>query len=116
MVIEWINMIAGLVLLSGMFHVIPGLGKYMDQAGKWLGGFQVIIGILAIIFGILNFGFQGIIAIIAGLVLAAGIFPSIPGIGKSMEKAAKWLGGFQTIIGIVAFVFGLLAILGINLF
>ena len=111
--IEWINIIAGLVLLSGMFHVIPVLGKYMDKAGKWLGGFQAIIGVIAIIFGILNFGMQGIVAIIAGLVLAVGIFPAIPGIGKSLEKAGKWLGGFQTIIGAVALIIGLLSVLGI---
>ena len=111
--IELINIIAGLVLLSGLFHVIPGLGKYMDQAGKWLGSFQTIIGVIAIIAGIFYFGLQGIIAIIAGLILAVGILPSIPGIGKSLEKGAKWLGSFQTIVGIAAFVFGLFGILGI---
>ena len=113
MVVEWINLVAGLVLLTGLFNVIPVLGDLMNKAGKWLGGFQVIIGIIAIIFGIFNFGLQGIVAIVAGLVLAIGILPAIPGIGKTLEKGAKWLGGFQTIIGIAAFGLGLLGILGI---
>jgi hypothetical protein len=51
-----------------------------------------------------------IINIIAGLILAAGVLPSIPAIGKGLGRLAKWLGGFQTIIGIITliavFVFG----------
>jgi hypothetical protein len=30
--------------------------------------------------------------IVAGLILAMGILPSIPAIGDSLEKVAKWLG------------------------
>jgi hypothetical protein len=45
--------------------------------------------------------------IVAGLVLAVGILPYIPGVGKSLEKVAKWLGGFQTIIGIIAIIIGI---------
>jgi hypothetical protein len=48
-----------------------------------------------------------IMNIIAGLVLAIGILPSIPAVGKSLEKVAKWLGGFQTIIGIIAIIVGI---------
>ena len=48
-----------------------------------------------------------IINIIAGLVLAMGLLPSIPGIGKDLEKLAKWLGGFQTIIGVAAILIGI---------
>jgi len=45
--------------------------------------------------------------IIAGLILAMGILPSIPAVGKSLEKVAKWLGRFQTIIGIIAVIIGI---------
>ena len=69
--------------------------------------FQTIIGIIAIVVGILYFGLQGIVAIIAGLVLAMGILTSIPAIGESLEKVAKWLGRFQTIIGIIAIIIGI---------
>jgi len=37
-------------------------------------------------------GIVEIMNIIAGLVLAMGILPSIPAIGNSLEKVAKWLG------------------------
>jgi len=72
-----------------------------------LSRFQTIIGIIAIVVGILYFGLQGIVAIIAGLVLAMGILTSIPAIGESLEKVAKWLGRFQTIIGIIAIIIGI---------
>ena len=45
--------------------------------------------------------------IIAGLILAMGILPSIPPVGKNLEQVAKWLGRFQTIIGIIAIVIGI---------
>ena len=49
--------------------------------------------------------------IVAGLVLAMGILPSIPAVGKSLEKVAKWLGRFQTIIGIIAIIIGIWGLL-----
>lgn len=107
MLIEIINIIAGLVLMAGILEMIPAMGKHLAKLSKWLGGFQTIIGIIAIILGILNFGMQGIVAIIAGLVLVMGILPNIPAIGKSLHKVAKWLGGFQTIIGIIALLIGI---------
>jgi sulfite exporter TauE/SafE len=45
--------------------------------------------------------------IIAGLILAIGILPSIPAVGMSLEKVAKWLGRFQTIIGVIAIIIGI---------
>ena len=52
-----------------------------------------------------------IVNIIAGLVLAAGIMHSIPGIGKDIARLAKWLGRFQTIIGIIAIIVGIWGLL-----
>ena len=52
-----------------------------------------------------------IINIIAGLVLTMGLLPSIPGIGKDLQKLAKWFGGFQTIIGVIAISIGVLGLL-----
>ena len=40
-----------------------------------------------------------------------GILPSIPAIGSSIEKLAKWLGRFQTIIGIIAIAVGIWGLL-----
>jgi len=51
-----------------------------------------------------------VLNIIAGLILAMGILTSIPALGKSLEKLAKWLGRFQTIIGVIAIIVGLLGL------
>ena len=110
MIVEIVNIIAGLVLAAGIVTSLPAVGPSIGKVAKWLGGFQTIIGIIAIIVGILYFGLQGIVAIIAGLILALGILPSIPAVGKSIEKVAKWLGRFQTIIGIIALVIGILGL------
>jgi len=47
------------------------------------------------------------IALLVGLILLTGILPMIPAIGKQLEKFAKWLGSFQTIIGIIAIIVGI---------
>lgn len=111
MIVEIMNIVAGLVLAAGILTSIPAVGKDIGRLAKWLGGFQTIIGIIAIIVGIIYFGLQGIVAIIAGLILALGILPSIPAVGKSIEKVAKWLGRFQTVIGIIAIILGIWGLL-----
>ncbi|MDQ1279404.1 MAG: hypothetical protein QG670_666 [Thermoproteota archaeon] len=111
MLVEIINIIAGLVLAMGILPSIPAIGKDLEKIARWLGGFQTLIGVIAIIIGVLNFGLQGIVAIIAGLVLVMGILPNIPVIGKDLLKVAKWLGGFQTIIGVIAIIIGIWGLL-----
>ena len=111
MLVEVTNIVAGLILAMGILPSIPAIGKNLEQVAKWLGRFQTIIGIIAIIIGILNLGLQGIVAIVAGLILAMGILPSIPAIGDNLEQVAKWLGKFQTIIGIIAITIGIWGLL-----
>lgn len=104
----------GLILAMGILTSIPALGKHLEKLAKWLGRFQTIIGVVLIILAIWymlsGIGLTEIVALLAGLVLAMGILPSIPALGKSLEKVAKWLGRFQTIIGIVAIIVGILAL------
>ncbi|MGB9960564.1 MAG: hypothetical protein ACPLKQ_08655 [Candidatus Bathyarchaeales archaeon] len=111
MIIEITNIVAGLILAMGILPSIPALGKSLEKIAKWLGRFQTIIGIIAIILGVMYFGLQGIVAIIAGLILILGLLPSIPAIGKDLAKVVKWLGGFQTIIGIIAIIIGIWGLL-----
>lgn len=106
----------GLILAMGILTSIPALGKYLEKLAKWLGRFQTIIGVVLLVLSIwymIDSGIDlyNIVALLAGLVLAMGILPSIPALGKYLEKLAKWLGRFQTIIGIVAIIVGILAIL-----
>ena len=114
---EWILgltlIFAGLILAMGILTSIPALGKSLEKLAKWLGRFQTIIGIVAIILAIIYWDdlLYSLVAVIAGLVLMVGILPSIPALGKHLEKLAKWLGRFQTIIGVIAIIVGILALL-----
>lgn len=116
-VLPILNIIAGLILAMGILITIPALGEGLGKIAKWLGRFQTIIGVIMIVLAIwfvLDSGrisLQEAIALVAGLILAMGILPSIPALGKSLEKLAKWLGGFQTIIGLIAIIVGILGLI-----
>jgi hypothetical protein len=45
--------------------------------------------------------------IVVGLILAVSLISALPAVGKYLAKLAKWLGGFQTVIGIIALVLGI---------
>jgi len=98
-------LISALVLLAGSLYLIPALGKSLEKLAKFLGGFQTIIGIIAIIVGILNLGsLTGVMLVVAGLILAIGILPVIPDLGKYLVKLSKALGSVHTIIGVIALI------------
>jgi len=113
--IEWLNVIAGLILCVGLLEAVPAMGKHLAKLAKWLGSFDTIIGIILIIVvfwqGYWDSLF-GIVAIFAGLIMIVGILPAIPAVGKHLEKLAKWLGGFQTIIGLIVLIVGILGVIG----
>jgi hypothetical protein len=110
--IDIINIIAGLILCVGLLEAIPAMGKYLAKLAKWLGGFQTIIGIIVIIVALYYWSFPwALVTIFAGLILIVGILPAIPALGKHLEKLAKWLGGFQTLIGLIVLIIGILGII-----
>ena len=110
--IEWLNIVAGLILCVGLLEAIPAMGKHLKKLAKWLGSFETIIGIIVIIAGLYYWSFPwALVTIFAGLILAIGILPAIPAMGKHLEKLAKWLGGFQTIIGVIVLIIGILGVI-----
>jgi hypothetical protein len=112
--IEWINIIAGLILCVGLLEVLPIMGTHLAKFAKWLGGFDTIIGIILIIYVIWQGYWDsllGLVAIFAGLIMIVGILPAIPAVGKHLERLAKWLGGFQTIIGLIVLIIGILGVI-----
>ncbi|MCE5260551.1 MAG: hypothetical protein LLG21_01055, partial [Euryarchaeota archaeon] len=64
-----VNILAGLILAIGILPAIPALGKYLEKLSKWLGRFQTIIGIIAIILALIWWEdlLQSVVALIAGL-------------------------------------------------
>ncbi|MEM0343717.1 MAG: hypothetical protein QXJ32_01535 [Thermoplasmata archaeon] len=113
MLVGLMLIVGGLVLLSGSLYLIPALGKHLEKLAKWLGGFQTIIGVISVIVAIWDMvdgsvGLANIWLLIVGLILAAGVMSTLPALGKYIAKLTKALGAFQTIIGIVALILGIL--------
>ena len=103
--------ICALVLLAGSLYLIPAMGKYLAKIAKFLGGFQLVIGIVAIIVAVLSMlddiDLGNVVLLIVGLMLATSIMTALPAVGKYIAKLTKWLGGFQTLIGVIALIVGI---------
>ncbi len=108
------DIIAGLVLLTGVIPLIPAIGTHLQKATKAMAAYQVPIGIIAVILGILGLlgnvsggTIASSIAIIAGIVLAISVFGALPRVGKQLKNVAKTIGGVQVIFGIIVLIIGM---------
>jgi hypothetical protein len=112
MIVGLMLILGGLVLLAGSLYLIPAMGKYLEKIAKFLGGFQALIGVIAIIVAAWYFGsLASVVLLIVGLILAVSIMSAIPALGKYFAKLAKALGAFQTLIGIIALIVGIVDLL-----
>ncbi|MBN1677591.1 MAG: hypothetical protein JW880_03545 [Candidatus Thermoplasmatota archaeon] len=112
MLVELMLIICGLVLLAGSLYLIPAMGKYLEKLAKFLGGFQAVIGVIAVIVAIWDMidgsvGLGNVVLLIVGLILGVSILSALPAIGKYIAKLTKALGAFQTILGIIALIVGI---------
>lgn len=108
MIVGLMLIVCALVLLAGSLYLIPALGKHLEKLAKFLGGFQAIIGVVAIIVAILNIdSLAGVILLIVGLILAVSVMSALPVVGKYIDKFTKALGAFQSVIGIIALIVGI---------
>lgn len=98
-----IGILAGLVLLS---EAIRG------PIIRSLQPFQTVIGIVALVAGILNFlSLFGIVLILAGLILSINALSSVPSIGDGLTRAGQALNPFRLIIGLVVLILGIAALI-----
>ena len=116
---EWIVglmlIICALVLLAGSLYLIPAMGKSLEKIAKFLGGFQLVIGIVALVVAVLSMlddiGLGNVVLLIVGLMLAASVMTALPAVGKYIAKLTKWLGASQTLIGVIALIVGIWVLL-----
>lgn len=116
MLVGLMLIVCGLVLLTGSLYLIPAMGKHLERLAKFLGGFQGIIGIIAVILAIWDMidgsvGLGNIILLLVGLMLAASTMSALPAVGKYIAKLTKALGAFQIIVGIIALVVGIIELI-----
>jgi hypothetical protein len=105
--------LVGLILLVGALGRIPGIGPALERMGEWLAQFDVVLGVVAVIVGILSlFSLQGIVLILAGLILAVSAMRQVPYVGPGLSKLGQDLSQFRLIIGAILLIVGLLGVLG----
>jgi hypothetical protein len=98
-----VAIVTGLALISGSIH----LSRSIDQFGRWLNRFDVIIGVIAIVVGVLELlSLEGVMLILGGLVLAVSALGSIP----PLAKLANALKPFRLIIGLVLLALGIIGL------
>jgi len=109
------NIIAGPILITGLIAMIPAVGKSLAKVTKAMAAYQVPIGIIALILGILGLLnivsgglIPSIIAILAGIFLAISVVSALPKIGDSLAKVVKAIGGVQVIFGLITLIVGLI--------
>ena len=103
-----VAILAGLLLLADLFR---GAGQRMIGT---LRPFQVVIGVIALVVGILHLASVfGIALLLAGLILAVSALESVPRIGSELARAGRALAQLRILIGIVVLVLGIMALLHI---
>ncbi len=107
-----IAILAGLALLTGALQKIPGIGASLERFAGWLVPFEVALGVIAIFVGIFELlSFEGLLLILAGLVLAVSALRTLPSVGPALGRLGSALAQFRWIIGAILLAVGVLDLL-----
>jgi hypothetical protein len=100
-----VAVLAGLLLVGDLFNQGGRASRFVDN----LRPFDAMIGITAIILGVLNlFSLLGLLLILGGLVLGARALGSVPTFGDDLVRAGDKVGAFRVLIGTVLIVLGVI--------
>jgi hypothetical protein len=101
-----VAILCGLILAANVF---PG-GKIFSA----LIPFKTLIGIVALVVGVLNItSIIGISLIIAGLVLTINSIKTVPLVGRYLKQIGQVFVKFKTIIGVFLLIIGIIEIIEI---
>lgn len=107
--------VCALVLLAGSLYLIPAMGKHLERIAKFLGGFQLVIGLVALVVAIVSMlddiDLGNVVLLIVSLMLAASVMTALPAVGKYIAKLTKWLGASQSLVGVIALIVGIVVLL-----
>jgi hypothetical protein len=100
-----IAILAGLLLLADTFMSMNGMNRVIAA----LKPYETVIGIVALVAGILHFfSLLGIALVMGGLMLGTRALTTVPNIGDELGSASNALTPFRGIIGGVTLVLGIL--------
>lgn len=102
-----VAILAGLILISPIIRRGSAGGKVVGR----LVPFEVVIGVVALVIGLLNITSAiGLLLVAAGLTLATGALAQVPALGPHLQRAGK--GSFRVVLGTVLLVIGVISLLG----
>lgn len=102
-----VAILAGLLLISGLLP--RGGGKAISA----LRPFGTVIGVVALVAGILSItSVTGIMLILGGLILAASTVRFVPRVGPELARAVQWLARLGVVVGLLLLVIGIVGVLG----
>jgi hypothetical protein len=105
-----IAILAGMLLLGEVFNQGGRASRFVEN----LRPFDAILGVTALIIGILNiFSLLGLVLILGGLVLGARALSTVPNVGDDLARAGDKIGGFRVLIGVVLVILGALRLLSV---
>lgn len=108
MIYALIAIMTGLLLLADTFMSMSGFNRVIAA----LKPYETVIGIVALIAGILHLvSLLGIALIMGGLMLGTRALTTVPNIGDELGSASNALTPFRGLIGGVTLVLGVLALL-----
>jgi len=106
-----VAILAGIVLLRGTLRNVPALGAWLERAAGTLTAFDVVIGVVAVVLGLLELlSLEGILLVLAGLILAVTALRTIPAIGTSLGNLGQALSVYRVIVGVLILVVGLVGL------
>ena len=95
-------------ILAGLALLAQWLKGRAAKFARSLAQFDVVIGAVAIVFGVLElFSLEGVLLILGGLVLSASALRSIPSIGRALARLGNALDPFRLFIGVLVLLVGL---------
>lgn len=103
-----------IAILCGILLSASILPKGADKLVTTLMPFKVVLGIVALVVGIIHiFSFSLIVIslILAGLMLAADALISVPKIGDNLRRMGKQLSAFNVLLGVFMIVYGFIVLL-----
>ena len=99
-------------ILVGLLLASEAFGTGSEKLVGPLRPFKRVIGIVALVVGVLNItGVTGIALIVGGLVLAASALGSVPKVGADLQSAGRWLARFRVVLGIIILLIGIMSLL-----
>src|SRR5439155_4903132 len=103
-----VAILCGLLLLADFFAGLKGFSR----AVRALRPFATVIGVVAIVLGILEIvSALGVLLVLSGFILAANALATIPKIGAKLGKSGRALASARVVVGILVLAIGVMSLL-----